>query len=472
MSAITADEVVLHGHRVRFHSSGDGPAARAPPRHREHRRHVVAGRRRPRRRAHGHRARPARPRRTRPSRAATTRSAPTRAASATSSRRSATTAPRSSATRSAAGSRCSSPTSSPSASSASCSSRAAASAARSTRSSAPRRCPARRSCSRCSAGAWLRTTGGAVGATLAPPRPAHRRGPGRASRPASRRSPTPSARGAFVHTARAAIDAGGQRVVGDRPPLPRRHAPDAASSGASATRSSRPTHGARRARRDPRQPPRDLRRCRALPAPRAPGPLRLGARGLRAHHRAGANRRRGVERAAARGRLTPAALALRAPAKHPSGWRRTAPTAAFSPARPATSSACRARPSASGRGAGYIRASRSTGDPHVYCLEDVAEAWVVHALLERGVGHAAVRRMIAALGDERRWPLLGVPLATTDGDAPPRVVLCSPDGVFALSVPRVAAPRGPAAAARPCARRARSGCSSPRRARTAATNGR
>jgi len=32
---------------------------------------------------------------------------------------------------------------------------------------------------------------------------------------------------------------------------------------------------------------------------------------------------------------------------------------------------------------GYIRASRSTGDPHVYSLEDVAEAWVVHALLER-----------------------------------------------------------------------------------------
>ena len=82
---------------------------------------------------------------------------------------------------------------------------------------------------------------------------------------------------------------------------------------------------------------------------------------------------------------------------------------------------------------GYIRASRSTGDPHVYSLEDVAEAWVVHALLERGVGHAAVRRTIAALGDHGDWPLLGVPLATTDGEAP-RVVLCEPDGVYALSV--------------------------------------
>jgi DNA-binding transcriptional MerR regulator len=82
---------------------------------------------------------------------------------------------------------------------------------------------------------------------------------------------------------------------------------------------------------------------------------------------------------------------------------------------------------------GYIRASRSTGDPHVYSLEDVAEAWVVHALLERGVGRAAVRRVITALGEDRPWPLLGVPLATTDGEAPPRVVLCSPDGVYALS---------------------------------------
>ena len=84
---------------------------------------------------------------------------------------------------------------------------------------------------------------------------------------------------------------------------------------------------------------------------------------------------------------------------------------------------------------GYIRASRSTGDPHVYSLEDVAEAWVVHALLERGVGHAEVRRTIAALDSRGAWPLVGAPLATTDGNGtgPPRVVLCEADGVFALS---------------------------------------
>jgi DNA-binding transcriptional MerR regulator len=83
---------------------------------------------------------------------------------------------------------------------------------------------------------------------------------------------------------------------------------------------------------------------------------------------------------------------------------------------------------------GYIRASRSTGDPHVYSLEDVAEAWVVHALLERGVGHAEVRHTIAALGARGRWPLLAASLATTDGESNgrPRVVLCEAGGAYAL----------------------------------------
>ena len=34
---------------------------------------------------------------------------------------------------------------------------------------------------------------------------------------------------------------------------------------------------------------------------------------------------------------------------------------------------------------GYIRASQSAGDPHVYSVEDVAEAAIVRVLLERGV---------------------------------------------------------------------------------------
>src|SRR4051795_4446706 len=82
---------------------------------------------------------------------------------------------------------------------------------------------------------------------------------------------------------------------------------------------------------------------------------------------------------------------------------------------------------------GYIRASRSTGDPHVYSLEDVVEASVVPALLESGVGHAAIRRTIAALGEYGAWPLTVAPLATTTGDGGPEIVLAERGGVFALS---------------------------------------
>jgi MerR HTH family regulatory protein len=76
---------------------------------------------------------------------------------------------------------------------------------------------------------------------------------------------------------------------------------------------------------------------------------------------------------------------------------------------------------------GYIRASQSEGDPHVYSVEDVAEAAMVHALLERGVSHAQVRRAIANLPGT--WPLSDATLAVTEG-ARPRIVL---DRAFVLS---------------------------------------
>jgi DNA-binding transcriptional MerR regulator len=80
---------------------------------------------------------------------------------------------------------------------------------------------------------------------------------------------------------------------------------------------------------------------------------------------------------------------------------------------------------------GYIRASQSSGDPHVYSVEDVAEAAVVRALLERKVQHRIVRLAIAHLGDYGPWPLSQAPLATTrDG----HLVLLKENGdVFALS---------------------------------------
>jgi DNA-binding transcriptional MerR regulator len=79
---------------------------------------------------------------------------------------------------------------------------------------------------------------------------------------------------------------------------------------------------------------------------------------------------------------------------------------------------------------GYIRASQSDGDPHVYSVEDVAEAAIVHALLERGVRHRDVRRAIARLGGYGEWPLSEAPLATTPAG---RIVLRENGAAYALS---------------------------------------
>jgi DNA-binding transcriptional MerR regulator len=80
---------------------------------------------------------------------------------------------------------------------------------------------------------------------------------------------------------------------------------------------------------------------------------------------------------------------------------------------------------------GYIRPSQSGGEPHVYSVEDVTEAAIVRALLERGVRHRIVRLAIAHLDDYGDWPLSQAPLATTpDG----HLVLLRENGdVYALS---------------------------------------
>lgn len=81
---------------------------------------------------------------------------------------------------------------------------------------------------------------------------------------------------------------------------------------------------------------------------------------------------------------------------------------------------------------GYIRASQSGNDPHVYSVEDVAEAAIVRALLERGVRHADVRRAIARLAARGSWPLSGASLATTADGGRVRIVLREPEGTYAL----------------------------------------
>jgi DNA-binding transcriptional MerR regulator len=81
---------------------------------------------------------------------------------------------------------------------------------------------------------------------------------------------------------------------------------------------------------------------------------------------------------------------------------------------------------------GYIRASQSAGDPHVYSVEDVAEAAIVHELLRRGDRHSDVRRAIDRLHTYGTWPLSEAPLATTQ-EGRPRLVLRENGGAYALS---------------------------------------
>lgn len=73
---------------------------------------------------------------------------------------------------------------------------------------------------------------------------------------------------------------------------------------------------------------------------------------------------------------------------------------------------------------GYIRSSVSDSRPRVYSFPDVAEAMIVHELLERGVAHKAIRKAIAALGEQfGDWPLTDAPLATEAGEGRARLVL-------------------------------------------------
>jgi DNA-binding transcriptional MerR regulator len=79
---------------------------------------------------------------------------------------------------------------------------------------------------------------------------------------------------------------------------------------------------------------------------------------------------------------------------------------------------------------GYIRSSQSEGEPRVYSVEDVAEAAIVHALLERGARHREVRRAIDRLTNYGDWPLSQAPLATT---AEGRIVLRENGQTYALA---------------------------------------
>jgi uncharacterized protein (DUF433 family)/DNA-binding transcriptional MerR regulator len=64
---------------------------------------------------------------------------------------------------------------------------------------------------------------------------------------------------------------------------------------------------------------------------------------------------------------------------------------------------------------GYIQSSRSSDSPRVYSFDDVAEAVVVHELVDRGVPHREILATVRNLRDTYgRWPLTAAPISTSE----------------------------------------------------------
>src|SRR3954464_14604442 len=75
---------------------------------------------------------------------------------------------------------------------------------------------------------------------------------------------------------------------------------------------------------------------------------------------------------------------------------------------------------------GYIRSSQAAGDPRVYAVEDVAEAAVVRALLDRGVRRPVIRRAAERLRSAAAsgtWPLARARLGTVTERGRTRLLL-------------------------------------------------
>lgn len=87
---------------------------------------------------------------------------------------------------------------------------------------------------------------------------------------------------------------------------------------------------------------------------------------------------------------------------------------------------------------GYIRSSQSSASPRVYSYQDIAEAMVVHELLEARVSHSAIKKAIEQARQQQgsAWPLtharLQVPTDHPVHEAPrakrKRSVVVGPEG--------------------------------------------
>jgi DNA-binding transcriptional MerR regulator/uncharacterized protein (DUF433 family) len=77
---------------------------------------------------------------------------------------------------------------------------------------------------------------------------------------------------------------------------------------------------------------------------------------------------------------------------------------------------------------GYIRSSQYEGSPRIYSFQDVAEAMVVHELLERGVPYREIKRQIRELQAVHGmdWPLTQSPVGL--GTVGRHVVTTEADG--------------------------------------------
>jgi uncharacterized protein (DUF433 family)/DNA-binding transcriptional MerR regulator len=61
---------------------------------------------------------------------------------------------------------------------------------------------------------------------------------------------------------------------------------------------------------------------------------------------------------------------------------------------------------------GYVEAHRDPGPPHVFSYQDVAEAMVVHELLDRNVRRSEIRTAVGNMRQEYGdWPLQAAPIA-------------------------------------------------------------
>lgn len=80
---------------------------------------------------------------------------------------------------------------------------------------------------------------------------------------------------------------------------------------------------------------------------------------------------------------------------------------------------------------GYIRSSVDRAIPRIYSFQDIAEAMVVHELLERGVTHRDIKQAILELGDRYGdWPLTDARLATIAGKSRAKVIARESEGDY------------------------------------------